>query len=155
MKKRKKGNVHIILAGLVYTLLLSCNSNEKRKSDFTVKQLEADSNVTPTAMENIYSPQKYIDSMNELKDFRNIPYFLSDSCIDGNAVYWKDLHHPTSIRKYVIEKTTNIDLLKYIIKNNLYTNKCNSHSPNTSIPYYNQSLNDMIKERLDSLLKLH
>jgi len=80
-----------------------------------------------------------------------MPYFLRDSCIDANVIYWKDLHHPTSVRKYVMENTNNVELLKYIVENNLYTSKCNAASPNKSIPFYYQSWNDMAKERLSSL----
>ena len=84
-----------------------------------------------------------------------MPYFLIDSCIDANVIYWKNLHHPTSVRKYIIDNITNVELLKYIVENHLYTNKCNSLSPNKSIPYYNLSFNEIVKERLDTLLKTH
>lgn len=155
MKRNKNDNIRIGLISLMFILLLSCNSTEDRKSDLSAKQVGADSSVIPIRVEDIGKPQNYIDSLNALKDFKNMPYFLKDSCMDANVIYWKDLHHPVSIRKYILENTNNIGLLKYIVQNNLYKNKCNSASPNSSIPYYNLSWNDMVKERLDSLLKMH
>lgn len=147
--------MNILLIGLTCILLLSCNSAENDKNNLRVDTTEIVDSTAPAAIADIGNLQSYIDSLNELKDFKSMPSFLDDSCIDANVIYWKDLHHPTSARKYIIENTTNIELLKYIIRNNLYRGKCNSDSSNTSIPFYNLSLNDMVKERLDTLAKTH
>jgi hypothetical protein len=135
--------------------LLSCKPSPDKKPGLVVPELEPESSVGPISIDSFYKPQLLIDSLNGLKDFETMPYFLNDSCIDANVIYWNDLHHPASIRENVIEHTTNIELLKYIVRHKLFTNRCHSDSPDTSIPFYNQSWNDLIKERLDSLLKSH
>lgn len=135
---------------LAFIILISCNSSVDEKHFLKAEPAHMDSTVHISG-ENIYLVKEYIDSLNQIKDFNHLPYFLQDSCLDGNTMYWKDLHHPVSIRKVIIDSTKNIELLRYIVDRNLFKNKCNSVSPNKTIPFYDLSFYDLAKERLNTL----
>jgi hypothetical protein len=153
MGRINKKGFKIIILGLVSMLAFSCDSCETHTPKLNMPDSEAIRGVESLPIGKIDESKRYIDSLNELKDFNFMPHFLDDSCMDGNPLYWHDLHHPSSVRKFVIDNITNKNVLRYIVQNNLYKGKCGSNSPNSYIPYYNLSWNDLAKAKLDTLLQ--
>jgi hypothetical protein len=58
----------------------------------------------------------YSDSIDRYSEYSpSIPLFLFDECFDMKPLFWIDLHHPISLRKYVAQHVSNTHALILIL----------------------------------------
>lgn len=79
------------------------------------------------------------DSINSMKYGDTLPSFLLNPCLDGQTRYWPNMHNPIPIRKLIVNKVKNREVLAYILslKDNRLQGVCvRKDTATTGLRYY-------------------
>lgn len=101
----------------------------------------------------------YIDSLNHLIDYQELPVFLLNYNFDiQNAGYWSSFHDPVSLRKMIFSQVTNEKVLNLILSSKIpeIHKKATFNSDQyplkgNDIPYIDYSNLELAKMRLEEL----
>lgn len=141
---------------IIVSVLMSCSSNESRNKELTIN---IDSTSTPNIEVTRELPDKVflrlLDSANAFKEGDPLPFFLYNHLLDYEYPWLTD-HNDFSIRKLIIDSTTNMHFLEAVVSSNDVRLKRTADSSEVEVvallealPYRRLSNYDLVRMRLE------
>jgi len=99
--------------------------------------------------------KRYADSINNISAKNDIPFFLSDECIEYDITLRRGYHSTESVRWSILKKVTNKNALRIILQSNTIHAKahCERYMPGNEIKieYSAMSFYDLLQKRFKGL----